>query len=147
MKRTSPHLRTEYWHFQQITARWADNDAYGHVNNVVYYSWFDTIVNTLLIRQGVLDVERSPVIGLVIESHCTYFAPLAFPQIIEAGLRVATLGNSSVRYDIALFASGETIAAAQGYLVHVMVDRENRQSTPIPAPMRILLQSLMEIAP
>jgi acyl-CoA thioester hydrolase len=100
MKRTSPHLRTDYRHFQEITTRWADNDAYGHVNNVVYYSWFDTIVNTLLIRQGVLDLERSPVIGLVIESHCTYFAPLAFPQTIEAGLRVTTLGNSSVRYDI-----------------------------------------------
>jgi acyl-CoA thioester hydrolase len=144
--RTAPHSRSSYRHFQEITTRWADNDAYGHVNNVVYYSWFDTIVNTLLIRQGALDVERSPVIGLVIESHCHYFAPLAFPQIIEAGLRVATIGNASVRYDIALFASGESIAAAQGYLVHVMVDRATRQSTPIPAPMRILLQNLMETA-
>ena len=140
--RTAAHRRADYAHFHPITTRWLDNDAYGHVNNVVYYNWFDTIVNELLISGGVLDVVRSPVIGLVIESACTYFSPVAFPDRITAALRVAALGNSSIRYELAIFCNDDDLAAAQGHLVHVCVERASRQSTPIPMPMRNLLQSI-----
>jgi acyl-CoA thioester hydrolase len=140
--RITAHRRADYAHFHPITTRWLDNDAYGHVNNVVYYGWFDTIVNELLISGGVLDIVRSPVIGLVIESACTYFAPVAFPDRVTAALRVAALGNSSIRYEIAIFCNDDDHAAAQGHLVHVCVERLSRQSTPIPVPMRILLQSI-----
>jgi acyl-CoA thioester hydrolase len=101
-----PETRDAYKAFRTITTRWMDNDAYGHVNNVVYYSWFDTVVNAHLIEQGVLDIHQGETIGLVIETQCNYFAPLAFPQIVEAGLRVAQLGSSSVRYEVGLFAPG-----------------------------------------
>ena len=117
------HLRSDYVHFQPITTRWHDNDLYGHVNNVVYYSWFDTAVNRYLIEQGVLDIHGGQTIGLVIETQCNYFAPLAFPQTIEAGIRVAKLGTSSVRYEVGLFAEGEPLTAAKGHFVHVYVDR------------------------
>jgi acyl-CoA thioester hydrolase len=100
-----------------------DNDAYGHVNNVIYYSWFDTAVNAHLIEQGVLDIHQGETIGLVIETQCNYFAPLAFPQTIEAGIRVAKLGSSSVRYEVGLFAQGAPLTAARGHFVHVYVDR------------------------
>jgi acyl-CoA thioester hydrolase len=100
-----------------------DNDAYGHVNNVVYYSWFDTVVNEYLVRTGVLDIQTSEVIGLVVETHCNYFSPLAFPQTVTSALRVAQLGTSSVRYEIGLFADGAEAASAQGHFVHVYVDR------------------------
>ena len=111
---TRPHAlpRDHYRHFQGITTRWMDNDAYGHVNNVVYYSWFDTAVNAHLIEQGVLDIHQGETIGLVIETQCNYFAPLAFPQTIEAGFRVAKLGGSSVRYEVGLFAQGDPLTAA-----------------------------------
>ncbi|MDY7575647.1 thioesterase family protein [Actimicrobium sp. CCI2.3] len=136
------HRRADYAHFHPITTRWLDNDAYGHVNNVVYYHWFDTIINELLISGGVLDIVDSSVIGLVIESNCTYFSPVAFPDRITAALRVAALGNSSIRYELAIFCNDDDLAAAQGYVVHVCVERASRQSTPIPLPMRSLLQSI-----
>ncbi|WP_244644410.1 acyl-CoA thioesterase [Azorhizobium oxalatiphilum] len=125
-----------------ITTRWADMDIYGHVNNVVYYSYFDTVVNEYLMRRGVLDPERSPVIGLVVETRCSYFRSLTFPQSVEAGLRVARLGGSSVRYEIGLFGDGEATAAAQGHFVHVYVDRETRRPVPLPEPLRAVLAPL-----
>jgi acyl-CoA thioester hydrolase len=134
--------RSEYRHFHPITTRWMDNDAYGHVNNVVYYSWFDTVVNQFLIANGALDIERSPVIGLVIETQCNYFASVAFPARVTAGLRVARLGTSSVRYEVAIFREDEETAAAQGHFVHVYVDRESRRPSAIPEKMRTLLQSI-----
>lgn len=119
-----------------------DNDVYGHVNNVVYYSWFDTAVNAYLIEQGVLDIHAGSVIGLVVETQCHYFAPLAFPQEVQAGLRVARLGNSSVRYEVGLFASGSDSTAACGHFVHVYVDKQTRRPVPLPAPLKAVLQAL-----
>ncbi|MDD0838655.1 thioesterase family protein [Curvibacter sp. HBC61] len=140
--RQGPEERTAYAAFRTITTRWMDNDVYGHVNNVVYYSWFDTAVNAYLIEQGVLDIHQGATIGLVIETQCNYFAPLAFPQNIEAGIRVARLGNSSVRYEVGLFAEGAPLTAAKGHFVHVYVDRETRRPVPVPAPLRAVLQGL-----
>ena len=122
---TKPHpqTRSDYRHFLPIATRWMDNDVYGHVNNVVYYSYFDTVVNEYLISQGVLDIVNSPVIGLVVETGCSYFASITFPEKIDAGLRVTKLGNSSVRYEVALFRDGSEHAVAQGHFVHVYVDR------------------------
>jgi len=141
--RPAPRPRTDFRHFTSITTRWADNDAYGHVNNVVYYSYFDTIVNQYLIDAGALDIERSPVIGLVVETHCNYFAPLSFPYPVEAGLRVARIGASSVHYEIGLFAAKEPLTAAHGHFVHVYVDRATRRSTPLPASLIRTLQGLL----
>ncbi len=140
--RAEPNKRSDYKHFHDVTTRWMDNDAYGHVNNVVYYSWFDTVVNQFLIRKGVLDIEHSQVIGLVIETQCNYFASVAFPQRITAGLRVAKLGNSSVRYEVAIFREDEERASAQGHFVHVYVDRDSRKPSTIPDAMRQLLQTI-----
>lgn len=134
--------RSAYRVFRPIGTRWMDNDVYGHVNNVVYYSWFDTAVNAYLIEQGALDIHRGPVIGLVIETQCNYFAPLAFPQTVEAGLRVAHLGTSSVRYEVGLFALGEDRAAACGHFVHVYVDRETRRPALLPASLKSTLETL-----
>lgn len=134
--------RRDFKHFHTITTRWMDNDAYGHVNNVVYYSWFDTVVNQFLITNDVLDIEHSKVIGLVIETQCNYFASVAFPDRITAGLRVTKLGNSSVRYEVGIFREDEESAAAQGHFVHVYVDRESRRPASIPDDMRKLLQSI-----
>jgi acyl-CoA thioester hydrolase len=120
-----------------------DNDVYGHVNNVVYYSFFDTAVNRYLIEAGALDIHRSPVIGLVVETRCNYFAPLEFPQTVEAGLRVAHLGSSSVRYEVGLFAAGEPMSAAAGHFVHVYVDRATRKPTALPEALRAALQPLI----
>lgn len=119
-----------------------DNDVYGHVNNVVYYSWFDTAVNAYLIEQGVLDIHAGQTIGLVIETQCNYFAPLAFPQEVQAGIRVARLGTSSVRYEVGLFASGEQLCAAAGHFVHVYVDRETRRPVALPDALRAVLAAL-----
>jgi acyl-CoA thioester hydrolase len=119
-----------------------DNDVYGHVNNVVYYSYFDTVVNEYLIRTGVLDYERGAIIGLVAETHCNYFAPLAFPDRVEAGLRVTRLGASSVRYEVGLFREGEEQAAAQGHFVHVYVDRVTRRPVSLPEGLRAALEPL-----
>ena len=135
--------RSAYRHFSAIATRWMDNDAYGHINNVVYYSYFDTVVNQYLIEHGALDVQRSPVIGLVVETHCNYFAPLSFPQVVEAGLRVARIGGSSVRYEIGLFGGGEPRAAACGHFVHVYVDRATRRPAPLPPHLIITLQGLL----
>jgi acyl-CoA thioester hydrolase len=140
--RPSARRRSEYRHFLPIQTRWSDNDAYGHVNNVVYYSWFDTVVNEYLIRAGALDIERSAVVGLVVETQCNYFSELAFPQALEAGLRVARIGTSSVRFEIALFAAGDDAASAQGHFIHVYVDRETRRPVPLPAPLRAAVEKL-----
>ena len=141
-EREAPHVRERYRHFQRITTRWMDNDAYGHVNNVVYLSWFDTVVNDFLIGAGVLDPQQGSVVGFVVETQCRYLAPLAFPQPIEAGLRVGHVGNSSVRYEIAVFAEGEDSASAQGHFVHVYVDRATQAPVALPAPLRAALQEL-----
>ena len=135
--------RSAYKVFRSITTRWMDNDAYGHVNNVVYYSWFDTAVNAYLIEQGVLDIEHGQTIGLVIETRCNYFAPLAFPQTVDAGIRVAHLGSSSVRYEVGLFAQGEALSAARGHFVHVYVNRETRRPTALPANLQTVLETLL----
>lgn len=140
--RAQPRPRSAYRAFRSISTRWADNDAYGHVNNVVYHAWFDTVVNAHLIESGVLDIERSPAIGLVVETRCHYFAPLAFPHTVEAGLRVAHLGRSSVRYEIGLFAQDEPTTAAHGHFIHVYVDRATRQPVALPPPVRELLLTL-----
>ena len=135
--------RDAYAAFQAIGTRWMDNDVYGHVNNVVYYSFFDTAVNEMLVRRGLLDIEHSPVIGLVVETGCRYFAPLSFPDRVDAGVRVVKLGTSSVRYDVGLFANDDDHAAAEGHFVHVYVDRATRRPCPIPDPTRAFLASLM----
>ncbi len=136
MARPEPHRRADYPQAREITTRWMDNDAYGHVNNVVYYSFFDTAVNAWLIERGALDVARSTVIGFVVETGCHYFAPLSYPQPVTAALRVAHMGRSSVRYEIALFAPGADTAAAQGHFIHVYVERATRR------PVRSLPESL-----
>ncbi|MDO8904771.1 thioesterase family protein [Hydrogenophaga sp.] len=141
--RAQPRQRSAYRVFRPIGTRWADNDVYGHVNNVVYYSWFDTAVNAYLIEQGALDIHAGAVIGLVIETQCNYFAPLAFPETVEAGLRVAHLGRSSVRYEVGLFAQGQETAAACGHFVHVYVDRETRRPVPLPAALKTTLETLL----
>ena len=134
--------REAYKAFRSISTRWMDNDVYGHVNNVVYYSWFDTAVNATLIEQGVLDIHGGQTIGLVIETQCNYFAPLAFPQTIEAGIRVARLGSSSVRYEVGLFAQGEPLTAAKGHFIHVYVDRDTRRPVPLPTALKQFLETL-----
>lgn len=133
--------RDAYRLFRPIGTRWMDNDVYGHVNNVVYYSWFDTLVNGYLVERGALDVERGETIGLVVETHCNYFVPLQFPQTVEAGLRVAGTGRSSVRYDIGIFAQSEALTAARGHFVHVYVDRATRRPVPLPAKLLAALES------
>jgi len=140
--RAVPPSRSLYPHFSRIDTRWSDNDVYGHLNNVVYYSYFDTVVNRWLIQAGALDIHAGHVIGLVVETQCHYFAPLAFPQTLDAGLRVAHLGRSSVRYEIGLFAAGDEHCAAAGHFVHVYVDRESRKPVPLPAPVRAALEPL-----
>jgi len=134
--------RGDYKHFLAIPTRWMDNDVYGHVNNVVYYSYFDTVVNEYLVGAGVLDIERSRVIGLVVETMCRYFQPLAFPEVVEAGLRVARLGRSSVRYEIGIFRRGEEEPAAIGHFVHVYVDRDSRRPVEIPESLRRALEQI-----
>lgn len=142
MSRPSAQPRSHFKHFSSIDTRWMDNDVYGHVNNVVYYSYFDTAVNRYLIEAGVLDIHAGAVIGLVVETQCNYFAPLAFPQKVDAGLRVAHLGSSSVRYEIGLFATGDDSSAAVGHFVHVYVDRATRKPVPLPADLVQALRPL-----
>src|SRR5205085_6342843 len=120
-----------------------DNDAYGHVNNVVYYSWFDTAVNAHLVERGVLDIQHGQTIGLVIETRCNYFAPVEFPQVVEAGLRVARIGSSSVRYEVGLFLQGGAATVAKGHFVHVYVERASRRPVPLPAPLKKVLEDLL----
>jgi acyl-CoA thioester hydrolase len=134
--------RETYKHFRPIPTRWADNDVYGHVNNVVYYSWFDTAVNAYLIEAGALDIHAGEVIGLVVETGCSYARALAFPETVEAGVRVAKLGTSSVRYEIGLFGGGSGEAAAEGFFVHVYVDRRTRRPVPLPEKLRATLEAI-----
>ena len=140
--RPQPEARGAYRLFRPIGTRWMDNDTYGHVNNVVYYSFFDTAVNGYLIEAGALQIETSPVIGLVVETHCNFFASLAFPQAVDAGLRVTQAGRSSVRYEIGLFGAGEPLTAAAGHFVHVYVDRQTRRPTALPGPLLTALEPL-----
>ena len=142
--RPQPQSRRTFKTFPRIDTRWMDNDVYGHVNNVVYYSWFDTAVNGWLIEQDALDIHHGQTIGLVIETQCNYFAPLAFPQTIEAGIRVARIGSSSVRYEVGLFAQGEDLCAACGHFVHVYVDRESRRPVAaLPDKLKSVLETLV----
>ncbi len=142
-QRPIPDAREDYVHFQVITTRWMDNDVYRHVNNVVYYSYFDTVVNQYLIEKGALDIESSDVVGLVVETQCRYFSPIAFPSKVHAGVRVAHIGNSSVRYEVGLFRDEGTSAAAQGHFVHVYVDRSSNRPVALPAPLRAALTPLL----
>jgi len=137
------HLRDDYQHFQPITTRWHDNDIYGHVNNVVYYSYFDSAVNTYLIEEGGLDIHTGAVVGFVVSSSCDYFAPIAFPERIEVGLRVGKLGNSSVQYELGVFKQGEAQAYAAGRFVHVFVDRDSNRPVSIPESLRAALARLI----
>lgn len=140
--RPAPARRGAYPVFEAIETRWADNDVYGHVNNVAYYAFFDTAVNRWLIGQGLLDIEAGNPIGLVVETGCRYHAPAAFPERLEAGLKIARLGTSSVRYEIALFRKGEQSAIAEGFFVHVYVDRQTRKPVALPDAWREALAEL-----
>lgn len=134
--------RSAFKLFRPIATRWMDNDAYGHVNNVHYYSYFDTAVNGWLIEEGLLDIVDSPVIGLVVETGCIYFESVAFPEKLQAGISVAHLGRSSVRYVVGIFKEGAELAAAQGHFVHVHVDRATQRPVDIPARTREALNAL-----
>ncbi|RVT96855.1 acyl-CoA thioesterase [Rhodovarius crocodyli] len=142
MSRTPPGTRADYAAFTPITTRWADNDAYGHINNVQYYSFFDTAVNAWLVRQGLLDITASAEIGLVVETGCRYHRPIAYPDPIEVGMRLASLGNSSIRYELAVFAPGNDTAAAEGHFVHVYVDRATGRPSRLPDALRAAAESL-----
>jgi acyl-CoA thioester hydrolase len=138
-----PATRDRFPHFLPIATRWMDNDVYGHVNNVVYYAYFDTVINRYLIAEGGLDVTASPVIGLCVESRCTYRKPVAFPDDLDAGLRVAKIGRSSVTYEIAIFPRSHDAPVALGSFVHVFVDRVTRASVPVPGALRKALERLV----
>ncbi|MEP9355982.1 thioesterase family protein [Xanthobacter sp. KR7-65] len=140
--RETPDRRQNYRHFREITTRWMDNDVYQHVNNVVYYSFFDTAVGHYLIETGALDVESSPIIGLVVETRCQYFSSLSFPSKVHAGLRVGRLGTTSVRYEIGIFRDADDVAAAQGHFIHVYVDRATNRPVPLPDKLRQVLAPL-----
>ena len=142
MTRPTPGLKADYPHLLAIPTRWLDNDAYGHVNNAVYYAYFDTVVNTMLIERGLLDVVKSAAIGVVVETGCHFFTSLAYPETVTAGLRVAHLGRTSVRYEIGLFGEGSDTAAAQGHFAHVYLDRETLRPVEIPAFVRTALAHL-----
>jgi acyl-CoA thioester hydrolase len=135
--------RRDYPHFLAIPTRWMDNDLYGHVNNVVYYSYFDTVVNRYLIDPGGLDIHKGPVVGIVAETQCRFYKSFVYPETVDAGLRVGRLGTSSVRYEIGLFGAGDEPARAEGYFVHVFVDRATNRPVPIPASIRAALQLLV----
>ena len=135
--------RTGYPYFTDITTRWMDNDIYGHVNNVVYYSYFDSVANKYLIEEGGLDIHSAEIIGFVVASSCQYKSPIAYPKPIEAGFRVNKLGNSSVEYGIAIFKQGQPTASAVGTFTHVFVDRATDKSVAIPAPLRRALEAIL----
>lgn len=141
--RPSPSTRAEYRIFRSIATRWMDNDPYGHMNNVVHYSLFDTTVNGWLIENGVLDIHGGDEIGLVVETGCRYFSEMAFPDQVTAGLRVARLGTSSVRYEVGLFRNAEEIAAAEGFFIHVYVDRATRRPRPLSPALRDAVTGLL----
>ena len=139
---SGPRLRTDFGVLRTITTRWEDEDVYGHVNNVVYYSFFDTAINAWLIEEGGLDIHAGEVIGVCAESHCRYHGSLTFPEVVHAGLRVGKLGSSSVRYELGLFGTGAQEAAADGWFVHVFVDRASRRPVPVPEGLRRALERL-----
>lgn len=134
--------RAAYKVFRTLTTRWADNDIYGHMNNVVHYSLFDTAVNGFLIENGVLDIHAGGRIFVVVETGCRYFAEMAFPDVVHAGIRVARLGGSSVRYEVGLFRNEEPTAAAEGYFIHVQVDRATRRPLALDEDTRLALALL-----
>ncbi|NUR45802.1 MAG: acyl-CoA thioesterase [Sphingomonas sp.] len=142
MSREEPASRSAFKVWRRFTTRWADNDAYGHVNNTVFYQWFDSAVNGWLVEQGLLDIQAGDPIALVVETSCAYFAPLEFPRDVEVGLAVAGLGRSSVRYRIGVFADEAASAAAQGEFVHVLVDRSTRRPVEMPENWRRALESI-----
>ncbi len=143
MTRPSPEPRSGYRYLRTIPTRWMDNDVYGHINNVTYYSYFDTVVNGWLIERGALDIAGSTVIGLVVETHCNYFSPIAFPAIVTAGLRVAHRGTSSVRYEIGIFRGDDASASAQGHFVHVYVERQSGKPVPLPDALQRAVADLV----
>jgi len=147
VKRAVPRGREGYCWFMAIATRWADNDAYGHVNNTVYYQWFDTAVNAWLVQAGLLDIEQGDPIGLVVETGCAYFAPLSFPGDVEVGIAVERLGSSSVTYQIGVFGAGSTDASAQGHFTHVYVDRVGRRPAALPDEWRRKLEQLLATSP
>ena len=140
--RPAAQPRSAYRRYTTLSTRWMDNDAYGHLNNVVYLSLFDSAVNAELVGAGVLDIERSEVIGVVVETQCQFFSSLSFPQALEAGLTVARIGRSSVTYEIGIFGPGATETAAHGRFVHVYVDRATRRPMPLSAPMLAFVEAL-----
>ena len=142
MDRPAPLTRAAFPHFLDIPTRWMDNDVYGHVNNVIYYSFFDTVVNRYLIDNGALDFRHGKVVGLVVETACSYFKPIAYPDLVHAGLRVAKLGNSSVRYEVGLFRNDDNDAAAQGHFVHVYVERATNRPEPLSVDLLHVLKPL-----
>lgn len=141
-ERTGPSTRADYRAFRTIQTRWMDNDIYGHMNNVVHYSLFDTAVNGWLVEAGLLDLKASEQIGLVVETGCRYHAEMMFPDVISAGIRVARIGSSSVRYEVGLFRNDEDQASAEGFFIHVYVDRETRRPKPLSEIMRTTLQTI-----
>ena len=142
MSQAIPRHRSDFKFFTPMTTRWTDNDVYGHVNNITYYSYFDTAVNRYLIEANVLDIEAGEVIGLIVENTCHYFSSIAFPDNIDVAVKVARLGNSSVRYELAVFKQGEPLCAAHGYFVHVYVNRVSRRPVPLPPLLRQALEQL-----
>ena len=143
MPPTDKPVRSDYPVYYPLTTRWSDNDIYGHVNNVVYYSYFDTVANRYLIEEGGMDISDGTIVGYVVNSGCQYLSPITYPESIEAGLRVEKLGNSSVQYGIAIFREGEAEPAAFGHFVHVFVERAANKSVPIPAPLRTALERIL----
>lgn len=143
MSKVAPPTRADYRIFYPKSTRWSDNDIYGHVNNVTYYSYFDTTLNRYLIEEGGLDISDGSIVGYVVSSGCEYHAPISYPEPIEAGLRVERLGTSSVRYGLAIFRQGQDQAVAHGYVVHVFVDRSEDKSVPIPENLRAALEKLL----
>jgi acyl-CoA thioester hydrolase len=141
-RRKLPARRAEFKHFRTVPTRWMDNDLYGHVNNVVYYAYFDTVINRYLIDPGGLDIHNGSVIGITVESGCRFHRSFAYPEDVEAGLRVAHLGTSSVRYEVGLFAPGEVDARADGHFVHVFVERATMRPVAMPEQMRAALERL-----
>jgi len=142
-QRPAPETRAGFAHFYAIAQRWMDSDVYRHMNNVVYYSFFDTAVNRYLIERGALDVERSPDVGLVVETQCRFFSPITFPAMVNVGLRVDHIGKSSLRYAIALFSDEADIASAQGHFVHVYVNRATNRPVPVPEAVKAAVLPLL----
>lgn len=143
VSRPKPATRAQFRAFHEIPTRWMDNDVYGHVNNVIYYSWFDTAVNRFLIDAGTLDIAASPVVGMVVETGCRYHASIKYPETVSVGLRVAHLGTSSVRYELGVFRAGAETAVAEAHFVHVYVDRATQRPVPIPEATRAAMRGIM----